>query len=281
MPAPPDDARSHGARTLEVRTSGSDGVLLRIALDDPLSGLRAGRFFMLRRQDALSPAIPRPFSVFRELPDGSLEFLIKVMGRGTQALAACEPGTPLVAVGPLGLGWNTLDGEGDPWVMVAGGIGSVPFYMGVQQALAGMDGRRPVAAEDITLLYGAAGEGMLYEFDDFAALGVRTLAATDDGSRGFHGNVVQLLEREWETGSIPERVRILCCGPDPMMRAVARVAAERSLECWLSLETVMGCGVGICNGCAVPTRPGGALGSWPVVKCCVEGPVFPADAILI
>ena len=153
--------------------------------------------------------------------------------------------------------------------------------MGIEQALAGMDGAPPVRAQDVTFVYGASTAGMLYEYDDFAALGVRTLAATDDGSRGFGGNVVECLRAEWEQQRLPAQARLLACGPDPMMRAVAELARERGLSCWLSLETVMGCGVGICNGCAVPTVPDGPLGDWPVVKCCVEGPVFPAEAIVV
>lgn len=281
MPAPPPDARAFRSEAIEVRRSGDDGVVLRIAPGREQPELRGGRFYMLRREDALSPGIPRPFSLYRRLDDGSLEFLIKVMGRGTRALAACTPGTRLVTVGPLGHGWPTLDGSGAPWVMLAGGIGSVPFYLGIEQALAGMDGAAPVRPEDVVLIYGAAMAGMLYELDAFEALGARVVAATDDGSRGFRGNVVQCLLAEQEAGRIPREVRLLACGPEPMMRAVAGLARERSLPCWLSLETEMGCGVGICNGCAVPTVPEGPLGAWPVAKCCVEGPVFPAGAIVV
>ena len=139
MPAPPSDARSFAARAVDVTPRGEDGVLLRIRPEVALAPLRAARFFMLRREDGSSPAIPRPFSVYRQ-PDGELEFLVKVMGRGTRALAECVPGTVLRVVGPLGNGWPTLDGSGDPWVMLAGGIGCAPFYMGIEQALAGMDG---------------------------------------------------------------------------------------------------------------------------------------------
>jgi len=279
MPAPPDDARSYAAETVRVEACGDDGVILSIRVDGALGPLRAGRFFMLRRADNLSPAIPRPFSVYRQQADGTLDFLIKVMGPGTRALAETRPGTELVAVGPLGIGWNTLDGAGDPWVMLAGGIGSAPFFMGIEQAQQGMDGAQPVANDRMTLFYGAATAGLLYDFEAFEALGVRTLAATDDGTRGFRGNVVQLLEEEWSAGRVPERVRVLACGPDPMLQAVARMAGERELDCWLSLETMMGCGVGICNGCAVETLPEGPLGDWPVAKCCVDGPVFKTDAI--
>ena len=278
MPAPPPDARSFRSELVSVRPTGSDGVVLRVRPERELPALRAARFFMLRRADGLSPAIPRPFSLYRQ-PDGDLEFLIKVMGSGTRALAESTPGTQLVTVGPLGHGWPTLDGDGPPWVGVAGGIGSVPFFEGVRQSLAGMDGATPAGEDDWALIYGGRHAGFLYDLDQFLELGVRVVAATDDGSQGFHGNVIECLEHQWELGRLPEEVRLLSCGPEPMMEAVADLARRRGLECHLSLETYMGCGVGICNGCAVATDPEGPLGAWPVAKCCVDGPVFPAAAI--
>ena len=131
------------------------------------------------------------------------------------------------------------------------------------------------------LLYGAATRGLLYDLERFRGLGAATLTATDDGSEGFHGNVLELLAHEQEAGRLPREVRLLACGPEPMLLAVERLARARELPCWLSLETQMGCGVGICNGCPVPTRAEGPLGAWPNAKCCVEGPVFPIDAITL
>ncbi|MDP6410870.1 MAG: dihydroorotate dehydrogenase electron transfer subunit [Planctomycetota bacterium] len=280
MPAPPTDARSFTAPVSAVEPCGADGVLLSLRPRAPLPPLRAARFFMLRREDGLSPAIGRPFSLYRQT-GGELQFLLKVTGRGTRALAACEPGRELRVIGPLGNGWPDLDGDGAPWVMLAGGIGSAPFFLAIEQALAGVGGTRPVAAEDVCLLYGASSEVFLYDLERFESLGVRVLAATDDGSRGFPGNVCELLEHEWEAGSLPREVRLLACGPDPMLRSVERLARERDLACWLSLEELMGCGVGICNGCPVPTRLEGPLGSWPNAKCCVEGPVFSTEEITL
>jgi len=273
MPAPPADARSWRAEAVGVERCGDDGVILRVLPPEPLPPLRAARFFMLRREDALSPAIPRPFSIYRQV-GRELWFLIKVMGRGTAALAACTPGTPLRLIGPLGNGWPTLDGGGAPWVMLAGGIGSAPFYMGIEQALAGMNGAPPAAREELVYLYGAARRGLLYDLEAFQSLGVRVAACTDDGSFGSRGNVLQLLTQLQARGEIPASVRLLACGPERMLEAVEAHARSRGLPCWLSLETVMGCGVGICNGCPVPTLPGGSRGSWPNAKCCVEGPVF-------
>ena len=277
MPAPPIDARTQCAEVVSVTPCGDDGVILTIRPESPWPELRAGRFFMLRREDSLSPAIPRPFSIYRQTDDGNLEFLIKVSGQGTRALAEGVPGTRIVCVGPLGNGFPEFP-SGDPLVMIAGGIGSVPFYMAITQALQGTHGAE-LPAEDLTMIYGGRTAGFLYDLEAFADLGVRLLAATDDGTQGFHGNVIDCLRHQWERGALPERVRLLTCGPEPMMAAVADVAQELDLECWLSFETYMGCGVGICNGCVVRTRPEGPMGDWPVAKCCVEGPVLSSAAV--
>ncbi|HED63925.1 MAG TPA: dihydroorotate dehydrogenase electron transfer subunit [Planctomycetes bacterium] len=271
MPAPPSDARLLHARLVHVRPTGDDGVVLRVRPERELPPLRASRFFMLKRLDGTSPMIPRPFSIYRQV-DGCLEFLIKVMGRGTRALAEAPEGAELSVVGPLGNGWPDLDGESASWVLLGGGVGAAPFPMLIEASLA-----RGVAPGRIHYLLGAATKGLLYDLDwprDLAERGVRFLTATDDGSEGFHGNVLGLLERLWDEGELPREVRLLACGPDPMLHAVERLARERDLEAWLSLETLMGCGVGICNGCPVPTRPDGPLGAWGNAKCCVEGPVF-------
>lgn len=262
-----------------VERCGADGALLRLAPETPLGPIRASRFFMLRREDGLSPGIPRPFSIYRQEGD-EIVFLIKVMGRGTRALSECSPGQRIRLIGPLGNGWPTLDGDGDPWVFLAGGVGCAPFPMAIEQAVEGMDGATPVASPDaLTYLFGAANGGFLYERERIEASGVGFHWATDDGSVGFQGNVIQLLRRLWERDELPHRVRLLACGPEPMLEAVGALADEHGLDAWLSLETLMGCGVGICNGCPVPTRPDGPAGDWPNLKCCVEGPVFENRAI--
>lgn len=280
MPAPPADARSLRGTVVRVEPCGDDGVILVVRPEVELPPVRASRFFMLKRTDRVSPLIPRPFSVYRQR-EGLLEFLIKVMGRGTRALAEAPPGQELRLVGPLGNGWPTLDGDGPPWVLLAGGVGSAPFHLGIEQALAGMDGATPVPREGITYLFGAATAGLLYDLEAFLDLGVRVVTATDDGSSGMRGNVLDLLHELWRREELPERVRLLACGPEPMLAAVEDLARERELDSWLSLETLMGCGVGICNGCPVPTLPEGPLGAWPNAKCCVEGPVFKTDSITL
>ena len=127
----------------------------------------------------------------------------------------------------------------------------------------------------------SARRGFLYDVDAFCELGVRVATATIDGSHGLRGNVLDLLRELQRRRELPERVRLLACGPERMLEAVADFADERELDCWLSLETLMGCGVGICNGCPIPTRPEGPRGAWPNAKCCVEGPVFKTTEIAL
>lgn len=292
MPAPPPDARSLRSRVLEVTPCGSDAVILALESDSDLGPLRASRFFMLRRERAGFPLIPRPYSIYKQ--DGRrLEFLIQTIGRGSRALAEAAPGDEIGLVGPLGNGWPTLDGDGAPWVMLAGGVGSAPFYMAIEQALAGASGgwagsssggagaATPCRPDQVHFLFGASGQDRLYDWPAFTELPAHTEAATLDGSLGFQGNVLELLEQRWESGAIPREVRLLACGPEPMLEAVERLARERGLPAWLSLETYMGCGVGICNGCPVPTCEDGPMGDWPNAKACVEGPVFPVEAVTL
>ena len=272
MPAPAPDARSQLAEVTSVQPCGYDAFLLTVRPAEPVERVAAGRFFMLRREDGTSPAIPRPFSLYRQ-PAHELEFMIQVLGDGTRALERSPVGGEVRLIGPLGQGWPELPIDGPPLVMLAGGVGSAPFHACLLEWLERSSGTAP------TLIYGAATADRLYDLEGFEALGVPVLAATDDGSRGFHGNVVACLEEQWRAGWLPREVRLFACGPDPMLKAVESLARERGLACWVSLETLMGCGVGICNGCIVPTREEGVLGDWPYAKCCVDGPVFSTETI--
>ena len=274
MPAPPPDASAQLCAVTAVEPCGDDGVLLEVEAPDDLSPIEAGRFFMLRRGDGVGPLIPRPFSLYKQR-GRRLEFLIKVIGDGTRALAQAAVGSEMLTIGPLGLGWPELEADRHR-VLLAGGIGSAPFFIAIQDWLAA-----GVPADEITLIYGAQRAGLLYDLAAFEALGVRVLATTDDGSRGFHGHVIGCLEDEWAAGRIPTEVQLLACGPEPMLEAVERLSLERDLPAWVSLETYMGCGVGICNGCVVSTRPEGPRGDWPTLKCCVEGPVFSTREVVL
>jgi dihydroorotate dehydrogenase electron transfer subunit len=163
--------------------------------------------------------------------------------------------------------------------MAAGGIGQTPFLTLAQEYLGlrsfGEPPRQAPRAQKVTLCYGARSADLLAGVDDFARLGVDVRVCTEDGSRGQRGLVTDAL-RHVLAESAPSR-RIVGCGPEPMLEAVARLAAATSTPCQVSLETPMACGIGICFTCVAKIKQPG--GQWDYKRTCVEGPVFDAADI--
>jgi dihydroorotate dehydrogenase electron transfer subunit len=127
----------------------------------------------------------------------------------------------------------------------------------------------------VTLCFGARSAEYLAGVADFERLGVEVRISTDDGTRGHHGRVTEILQQVMAED--PQGLRIVCCGPEPMMAAVAPIAAQKQVPCQVSLETPMACGIGICFSCVARVRDD--QGEWDYRRTCVEGPVFDAHRI--
>ncbi|MCA8948698.1 MAG: dihydroorotate dehydrogenase electron transfer subunit [Planctomycetes bacterium] len=235
-----------------------------LEIDGPIPPTGAGQFFMLRTPERWPVLLPRPFSLYDRGADGEWgSFLIKGVGPGTNALLDVDPGEEIVATGPLGRTFPT--DVADP-VCIAGGVGLAPFLL-----LARAAAQR---GERLRLLFGGRDRGALAGLEDFEPI-ARVWTSTDDGSHGHHGLVTALLTELLARGEVAAGNTVFCCGPDPMMHAVAALCAERDLRCFLSLETYMACGYGVCNGCTVEVT-GERFGGWPYSKTCLEGPVYEA-----
>jgi len=196
--------------------------------------LGLGRGFMLRR----------PFSVYRATADGRIEVVLKAVGEGTAALLAMREGDSVSCLGPLGRGFD-LGGDATTVTLISGGLGVAPM------PLAARDARD--AGKQVTWVHGARTADELCEEAD----GDAVVLATDDGSSGFAGSAV---------AAAPESDLVLACGPNRMLAAVA----ARWPDAQVALETYMGCGTGVCLGCAVPLVRGG------YDRACTEGPVYRA-----
>jgi dihydroorotate dehydrogenase electron transfer subunit len=199
-------------------------------------------------------------AIYRDRGD-AVEILYKVSGRGTQLLAEARPGARVRMVGPLGTPFP-LPAAGQASWLVGGGTGIASLYELAAQARE----RGPVH-----VLLGARSAGDLMGADDFAALGVDLRVATEDGSRGERGVATALLESALAGGGRDGAV--YACGPTPMMRRAAEIAAARGRACLVSLENRMACGFGVCLGCAVPRADG------TIALVCRDGPVFAGDAV--
>ncbi|MEY4674325.1 MAG: Dihydroorotate dehydrogenase electron transfer subunit [Planctomycetota bacterium] len=246
---------------LRLRDLGGGSYALEV--DGPVPATEPGQFYMLRTEHRWPVLLPRPFSLYDCAPDRSWgSFLIKPVGDGTRALCDLRPGERVHVTGPLGKPFDPT--VADP-VCIAGGVGLAPFLLLARHRAAA--GKPPVR-----LLFGGRNRAALAGMDDFAGI-ARVFASTDDGSHGFHGLVTKLLEDLVAKGTVHAGETVFCCGPDPMMHAVAKVCERLGLRCFLSLETYMACGYGVCNGCSVRVQ-GPRFKGWPYSKTCIDGPVY-------
>jgi dihydroorotate dehydrogenase electron transfer subunit len=233
-----------------------------------------GQFVMIKPARGIDPLLRRPFSIFEILRDEQgaatgVSLLNKRIGVGTGLLYEARPGSRVAVLGPLGRPFEPIDPPAEAW-MVAGGVGLGPFVT-LAEALKARGTRT-------RLFYGARRASELVYEDRFERLGVGTVVATEDGSRGAHGFITVPLDAELDAAPATRALRIYVCGPTPMMRAVAQLAERRNRRCDVSLEQVMGCGLGGCYSCVVLTKP--AAGPPHFVRSCVDGPVFDAARIV-
>jgi dihydroorotate dehydrogenase electron transfer subunit len=235
---------------------------------------RPGQFVMLKPSHGTDPLLRRPFSIFEILRNSAgephaISILNKRAGIGTSMLYDAEPGRTIGCLGPLGRPFDAVPPPAEAW-MVAGGVGLAPFVT--------LAARLQELGTPATLFYGARTAAELYYVELFERLGVHTVLTTEDGSRGAHGRVTDPLRAALAETGDDTPVRLYVCGPTPMMRAVAALAAAHRRPCDVSLEQVMGCGLGGCYSCVVLTRDPGHPPHF--VRSCIDGPVFDAGRIV-
>ena len=243
-----------------------------LELDAPEIALRTrpGQFVMVKRALGREPLLRRPFSVFEVLRDAAgaptgLSLLSKQVGAVTRDLFRAQPGERLRCLGPLGVPFSVVDPPTRAW-MVAGGVGLAPFAT-LAEAL-------HARGVDATLFYGGRSGNDLYRIPFFERLDVRVVLTTEDGTRGESGRVTVPLARELASAA-GQPLMLYACGPTPMMRAVAELSARAGQPVQVSLEPVMGCGLGGCYSCVVRVLDGSAR----FVRSCLEGPVFEGSRV--
>ena len=250
-----------------------DYCVISLAAPEIAALAQPGQFVMVKPARGMDPLLRRPFSIFEIVRDANgapsgITLLNKRIGVGTGLIYEAEPGARLACLGPLGQPFEPVDAPTEAW-MVAGGVGLAPFAT-LAEAL---HARRTKS----TLFYGARRASELYYVDFFEKLGVKVVLTTEDGSRGVKGRVTVPLEqalRERHT----QAVQMYVCGPTPMMKAVADLATAHNCPCDVSLEQVMGCGLGGCYSCVVLTKDHGSAPHF--VRSCLDGPVFDSRRII-
>lgn len=243
-----------------VEPVGGRYVLIKLTGDEPLPEMLSGQFVEVRVDQSPTTFLRRPISInFVNREQNELWLLVAAVGDGTRRLAALKAGDALNCVLPLGNGFTMPTKADERLLLVGGGVGVAPLlYMGAEMKRMGCEP---------TFLLGARSAKDLLMLDEFRQYG-RVFVTTEDGSEGERGFVTNhsLLSQE-------QFDRIATCGPKPMMVAVARYAAKVSVECEVSLENMMACGLGACLCCVEKTTEGNLC-------VCKEGPVFNTKRLL-
>jgi dihydroorotate dehydrogenase electron transfer subunit len=278
------------AEVLSNTRLSSDYNVVGLAAPDIAATAAPGQFVMLKTGERLEPLLRRPFSVFEVLKkDGrtiGLSVLNKRIGPSTRLLFDARPGDRVSCLGPLGRPFVPVAPPDEAW-LVAGGVGLAPFATLADALL--------TRGTAVRLYYGARTGGELFFLDEFAARGVQLVLTTEDGSRGERGRVTLPLERDLArvrlkadtTSGIrpsadPPRavnvsIMVYACGPEPMLAAVAQLSAAHGQQSQVSVERVMGCGLGGCYSCVIPIKTGHAKPHY--VRSCIAGPTFRGDEI--
>jgi len=243
-----------------------------------------------------SAMLRRPFSLAgrRDTRDGvELDIIHRVVGVGTAWLSNLKPGDRVGLLGPLGNRF-TLPPDNGTAVLVGGGVGIPPMLYLAEKLARG----RAVAfcgalTRDLIPLTITGGDNSSaaddvspsLHIEEFARHGIPSIITTDDGSYGFRGFVTQALER-WLDANRAAGTVIYTCGPEPMMKRVADIAAARGIDCQIAVERAMACGMGTCQSCCIrvrkpdPSKPPLPGSDWCYRLACTDGPVFRGAELL-
>jgi dihydroorotate dehydrogenase electron transfer subunit len=262
------------AQVIENTRLSDDYNVLALAAPEIAAAAAPGQFVMVKIATGHDPLLRRPFSVFEVLrdPKGTpigISILNKRIGISTRLIYAARQGDAVACLGPLGRPFSLVDSPTEAW-MVAGGVGLAPFAA-LGEALTS----RGVPT---TLFYGARQSAELFYLEMFRTMGVALVLTTEDGSAGERGRIVAPLERQLEARETNAPVMIYACGPEGMLASVAKTAMRFGRPCQVSVERIMGCGLGGCYSCVVPMR--GEDGARHHVRSCLAGPVLAGDQIL-
>ncbi|MBN2594001.1 MAG: dihydroorotate dehydrogenase electron transfer subunit [Sedimentisphaerales bacterium] len=215
------------------------------------------------------------------------EVLYRVVGPASLRMTTLAAGNSVSIIGPLGNGFRVPEGKKRA-LLICGGMGAPPLQHLAKVFTADYPDIEVVVFAGAKTANDLPFEGRLdnisqqlgFSLMEFAKYGVKSQVATDDGSAGFEGMVTDCF-KQWLDKSNPPRERaiIYACGPEPMLAKVAEIAKEKNMDCQISMERRMACGIGICQSCAVKCRVEGAQET--VYKlCCEDGPVFDSKEVV-
>ena len=240
----------------------NDIFLMAIHSEKMANSALPGQFLEIRVSDNIEPFLRRPISIHKiNKEKNEIEFIFQVKGKGTEILSKKQVQDEIEIIGPLGNGNFKFEGYKNIAV-IGGGIGIFPLYELVRQAS---------KEANVTTYLGFRNKDFVVLEEEFEKISNKLVITTDDGSYKENGFAINYLKADCENQK-PDC--IFACGPMPMLRAVRDFAIENNIPAQVSLEERMGCGIGICLGCAVKDK-----NSEGYKHVCKDGPVFNADDV--
>lgn len=256
---------------LENKAVGGDNFLMRVKSENVKNKKNipvAGQFYMLKLKNEIM-ILRRPISLHSvNSQTGEIEFLYKVLGKGTEELTSYAKGDVINIQGPLGNGFEIIE-ESSKIVIVGGGIGLAPLKQLLKELLKNKTENDKNNKKNKKIVFIAGGRDketleMLENFD-FSDKRIELKICSDDGSLGEKTNVIELLKKEILIG---EKIDIIySCGPEKVLDLISEISNENNIVSQVSMEERMACGVGACVGCSIPSEEG-------MKKVCKNGPVF-------
>lgn len=262
-------AKQEQAKLIKKEQLKSDIYKFSVQAPEIVKEAKPGNFIEIRVSDQTEPFLRRPISIYNlEKENGILEFIFQVKGKGTEILSKKKENDLIDIIGPLGYGTFKYDQYKNLGI-IGGGIGVFPLYELAKCA--------KKDNKNVNTYLGFRNKDYVVLEDEFQNVSDNLTITTDDGSYAKQGFAINFLEKDIEEGKIDA---IYACGPLPMLKAVQKLAIEKNIPCQISLEEKMGCGLGVCLGCAVKTAksPKDAPEYWHV---CKAGPVFQAKDVEI
>lgn len=245
---------------LENKKISPSMYLMKIKSEKSTKESSPGQFFMVKMKNEIT-ILRRPISLhYADKENNILEFFYEVKGKGTQELSTLKEKDFLNIQGPLGKGFST-NLKNKKILIIGGGMGLAPNKFIVEEL---------AKNNEVIFIAGGRNKEALNILSNFNLKNIELHLTTDDGSLGNKGNVVTEMQKIILNNKIDF---IMTCGPHKMMEAVAELALKNNIECEVSLEEKMACGIKACVGCSIKTLDG-------MKKVCFDGPVFDAKKII-
>ena len=228
---------------------------------------KPGNFIEIRVSNQTEPFLRRPISIYNlDKENGILEFIFQIKGNGTNLLAQKEVGDEIDIIGPLGFGTFKIQ-DYNKIAIIGGGIGIFPLYELVKQA--------KEQGKNVDCYLGFRNKDFVMLENEFKNVTDNLTITTDDGTYAEKGFAIDYLKEDMQKEKYD---CIYACGPIPMLRAIQQCANDNNINAQISLEEKMGCGLGVCLGCAVKTAKSSKEAP-EYFHVCKGGPVFNAKDV--